>query len=234
MKKFLFLTSLFIFTAYLTVNAEEKAKTEVKVKTEVSAKNSEKPAEQKTPVVGEKAPNFSAKTIRKGKFDLTGFEGKIIVLEWTNLECPFVRKHYDSKNMQNLQKKYTELKNDKGENQVVWVSIVSSARGKQGYLSSNKDAVKAFEKVGSNASQIIRDVNGSIGKLYQAKTTPTLFVIDGQGNLAYAGAVDSIASADSEDLKKAENYVAKAIDELLAGKKVTTPVTESYGCSVKY
>lgn len=181
----------------------------------------------KTAKVGWSAPNIKSKTITGEEFDLADQKGRIVVLEWTNLDCPFVKKHYDSDNMQNLQKKYV----GKG---VTWVSIVSSAEGKQGYFAENQEAVKAFEAKGSNASHVILDPSGKYGNIYQAKTTPHLYVINKKGVLAYAGAIDSIASADKDDIKGAENYVAAAIDDLMAGNKVQKPVTESYGCSVKY
>lgn len=201
--------------------------------TTVPAK-SEEAAKPAFPVVGEAAPEVTAKDIKGNDFSLTAQKGKLVVLEWTNPECPFVHKQYDSNNMQTLQKKYTEVVNDKNEKQIVWVSILSSARGKQGYQSSDEVAQKTFADMKSSADHIILDPEGLIGRTYGAKTTPHMFVVDREGKLAYAGAIDSIASADTMDVEKAENYVAKALDELLAGKKITTPVTDSYGCSVKY
>ncbi|HCR85054.1 MAG TPA: thioredoxin family protein [Alphaproteobacteria bacterium] len=220
MKKFLTLTTAIFVLFSSTANAEG-------IKTDAAAK-------PKFPVVGESAPEITAKDIKGNDFSLAAQKGKLVVLEWTNPECPFVKKHYESNNMQTIQKKYTEAVNDKNEKQIVWVSILSSARGKQGYQSSDKEAQKTFEEQKSKADHIILDAEGIIGKTYGAKTTPHMFVVDKEGKLAYAGAIDSIASADSMDVEKAENYVAKALDELIAGKKITTPVTDPYGCSVKY
>ncbi len=153
-------------------------------------------------------------------------EGQHVVLEWFNNECPYVKKHYDSGNMQALQKKYTE----KG---VKWFSIASSAKGKQGYLeteSANK--VRADRKQLSTA--ILLDSNGEVGKLYGAKTTPHMFVINPKGELIYSGAIDSDSSYRSESIKEAKNYVAQVLDASLKGKKVVQAPTSPYGCSVKY
>lgn len=212
------------------VNATENAVADVKEGAAEMAEEAQNTLEEvaaKVAKVGITAPNIKSQTIKGEEFDLANQKGQIVVLEWTNLDCPFVKKHYDSNNMQNLQKKYV------GQG-VTWVSIVSSAEGKQGYFAENANAVKAFEAKGSNASHVILDPSGKYGNIYQAKTTPHMYVINKEGVLAYAGAIDSIASADKDDVKAADNYVAGAIDDLMAGKKVQKPVTESYGCSVKY
>ena len=177
--------------------------------------------------VGEKAPEIKAVDSNGEEFNLSNYEGNIVVLEWTNKECPFVVKHYKTDNMQNLQKKYAEK-------DVVWVTVVSSAPGKQGHLESGEEANKVAKEQGAEPTHIIRDESGEIGKAYGAKTTPHMYVIDAQGMVAYMGAIDSISSADSADVEKAENYVVAAIDSLIAGEKVETAVTTPYGCGVKY
>ncbi len=177
------------------------------------------------PVVGDAAPDFATKDIKGNPVKLADLKDKVVVLEWNNPNCPFVKKHYESKNMQDLQKKYTE----KG---VVWVSINSSAEGKEGNL-SEEDARNNFIDKGFAATNYVIDADGSIGHLYGASTTPHMYVIN-KGTLVYQGAIDSIASADKADIAKADNYVAKALDEVLGGKAVTTAVTQPYGCGVKY
>lgn len=177
--------------------------------------------------VGQDAPAFKAKNIIDGSdFDLSAHKGKTVVLEWTNPECPFVVKHYGPDNMQSLQR----AAKDKG---VVWVSIVSSAPGKQGHM--NPEAAAAIVKEKNIASSAyILDETGEIGKLYGAKTTPHMFVITGEGKVAYAGAIDSNPDPNPETIKGATNYVTAALDELAAGKPVSIPSTPAYGCSVKY
>jgi len=172
------------------------------------------------------APQFRAIDTRGNLIDLSAFKGNPVVLEWTNPECPFVVKHYQNNNMQNLQKKFT----DQG---VVWLSIISSAPGKQGYSSDHGINSIALSQ-GSSATAIIRDPSGKIGRLYKAKTTPHMFIIDRNGTLVYQGAIDSIRSWDPEDIKDAKNYVDAALTSLLNGKKIKDNKTKPYGCSVKY
>lgn len=176
--------------------------------------------------VGEPAPGFTLTDIEGKEHSLSDFAGKYVVLEWVNLECPFVRKHYDSKNMQALQKDST----DKG---VVWLSICSSAEGKQGNFTSDKWK-EQVEKEGAAPTAVLLDPDGKVGKAYGATTTPEMFVIDAEGKIVYAGAIDSIRSTDVEDVAKAENYVKNALEATMAGKPVETAQTKSYGCSVKY
>lgn len=176
--------------------------------------------------VGEPAPNFSLAGEDGQNHSLADYKGKTVVLEWTNADCPFVKKHYSSGNMQSLQKTYT------GKD-VVWLSIISSAPGKQG----NVDAAGALSNIkekGAAPSHVLLDSKGEVGRLYEAKTTPHMFIIDKSGKLAYAGGIDSEASADPADIATATPYVKSALDELLAGKPVTTAVTRPYGCSIKY
>jgi peroxiredoxin len=175
---------------------------------------------------GKPAPDFKLKSANGKEIQLSQFKGKTVVLEWLNHGCPFVRKHYDSNNMQTLQKKYTAQN-------VVWLSIISSAPGKQGHV-DEEGAKKDFlsNKVGS--TEVLLDPTGSVGKLYEAKTTPHMFVVDKTGNIAYQGAIDDKADTDKASISEAKNYVAQALDEVIAGKKVTAHTTKSYGCSVKY
>lgn len=175
---------------------------------------------------GNPAPVFDAKTTTGVDFNLAAQKGKYVVLEWTNNMCPFVHKYYESHAMQDLQKKETSAG-------VVWVSIISSAEGKEGYV-DDATANKLTADRGASPTYVIRDPDGKIGRMYNAKTTPHMFVIDKDGTLTYEGAIDSIASADQADIAKAQNYVSAALDELRAGKPVAMASTHSYGCSVKY
>lgn len=174
----------------------------------------------------DQAPKFNLKA-EDGKFyGLEKYQGKTIVLEWLNHGCPFVRKHYDSGNMQAIQQKYT----DQG---VVWLSIVSSAEGKQGHVDAS-GAFREKQQYSSKATHILLDPNGEVGRKYGAKTTPHMFIIDEQGKVVYQGAIDSIPSADKDDIAKAQSYVAMALDEKLAGQEIKIAETKAYGCSVKY
>jgi len=178
------------------------------------------------PEVGQPAPAFTLTDSNGQSHNLADFKGKFVVLEWLNHGCPFVKKHYDSNNMQKLQKEYT------GKD-VVWLSIVSSAPGKQGHMSP-AETNQAKEEKGSAATAVLLDEDGTVGQLYGAKATPELYVINPEGNLIYAGAIDDKKSVDPADVEGATNYVKRALDEALAGQPVSTPKTEPYGCSVKY
>lgn len=177
---------------------------------------------------GEPAPAFTLKGLNPKMQDisLADFKGKIVVLEWLNHGCPFVKKHYVTGNMQALQKKYT------GQN-VIWLSVVSSAPGKQGHVDT-EGAIKEKTEHKSAATDVLLDPEGKVGKLYGAKTTPHMFIIDKSGTLVYQGAIDDKADTDKESIPSAKNYVATALDEVITGKKVTAHTTKSYGCSVKY
>lgn len=176
---------------------------------------------------GAPAPAFSnLKDINGKAHNLADYKGKTVVLEWVNYDCPFVKKHYGSNNMQDLQRKYTA----KG---IVWLSVNSSAPGKEGSYSIAEWKQKSAErKVAANA--ILLDPSGKTGKAYGAKTTPHMYIIDGAGVLQYQGAIDSTRSTDAADIKTSQNYVSAALDELAAGKPVSTKETKAYGCSVKY
>jgi hypothetical protein len=157
---------------------------------------------------------------------LSDFKGKVVVLEWTNYSCPFVVKHYGSGNMQKLQA-------DAAAKGVVWLSICSSAPNQQGHATP-ADALKACTEKNSAATAYLIDESGATGRAYGAKRTPEMYVINADGILVYQGAIDDKKSVDPADIATAKNLVAAAIDETLAGKPVSTPETEAYGCSIKY
>lgn len=178
------------------------------------------------PSVGQPAPPFSAVDASGKTVSLADFKGRPVVLEWTNDGCPFVKKHYDSGNMQSLQKTYT-AKN------VAWLTVISSAPGKQGHADGAK-AQKLSADRGAAPSAVLLDDSGALGRLYDAKTTPHLFVIDGAGTLVYAGGIDSVPTADPADIAGAVPYLKNALDDVLAGKPVAAAKTKPYGCSIKY
>lgn len=178
------------------------------------------------PRLGEPAPDFTALDQNGKPAKLSDAKGRIVVLEWYNNGCPFVRKHYDSKNMQRLQRKYTA----KG---VVWYTITTGRKGKEGHMTQSESAER-LKSEGMGSTALLRDESGDVGRLYSAKTTPHMFVIDKKGVLVYQGGIDDKASADQADIKGARNFVASALDETMAGKPVSTPSAPPYGCSVKY
>lgn len=178
------------------------------------------------PEVGKPAPAFTLKDAAGKEYSLADLKGKTVVLEWVNFGCPFVKKHYSSQNMQKLQKQ-AEADN------VVWLSICSSAPGKQG--NDTPDFAKTESaKYGAAPSAYLIDADGAVGKLYGAKTTPEMFIINKEGTLVYMGAIDDNNSPDPSVIPDSKNYVKAALDEVSAGKPVTTSSTKSYGCSVKY
>jgi peroxiredoxin len=175
---------------------------------------------------GEMAPDFKG-TDSNGKTQtLSQYRGKYVVLEWANRGCPYEQKHYKSGNMETLQKEWTA----KG---VVWLSVLSSAPGQQGYVTPAEENQYLITMHAVPTAAIL-DPSGTIGRLYDAKTTPHMFVIDPSGKLIYEGAIDDKPSTDPNSLNGAHNYVSRALEESMAGKPVTTPVTRSYGCNVKY
>ena len=177
--------------------------------------------------VGKAAPDFKFTDINGAEHSIAGFKGKTVVLEWTNPGCPFVVKFYKNGDMPKIQ---TQALADPN---VVWISINSSAEGKEGSLTID-EAKKEVADKGFKSTAYVIDKSGEFGKLYGAKTTPHMFVIDKDGNVAYQGAIDSIKSFDTEDIAKADNYVLKALESLAKGEKPAVTSTESYGCSVKY
>lgn len=176
--------------------------------------------------VRQPAPNFTAVDSNGKSHQLSDFKGKTVVLEWTNHQCPFVRKHYESNNMQKTQKQATA----KG---VVWLSIISSAPGQQGNV-NGKQANTLITERKASPTAVLLDPDGKVGRLYSARTTPHMFVIVPDGTLAYMGAIDSISSSDKTDVPKAKNYVSAAVEQVLKGQPVTTQTTQPYGCTVKY
>ncbi|MDQ6859650.1 MAG: thioredoxin family protein [Verrucomicrobiota bacterium] len=179
-----------------------------------------------SPKVGSAAPDFSLTDSKGQKHSLGDLKGKWVVLEWFNPECPFVKKHYGSGNMQKLQAEYT----GKG---VTWLSIDSSAQGKEGNLTPEAAKAKIGEwKMQSTA--LLLDVDGKTGQAYGAKNTPHMFIINPDGKIVYGGAIDNKPTANPADIGSATNYVKVALDESLGGKPVSTANTKPYGCSVKY
>lgn len=178
------------------------------------------------PEIGKPAPEFSLPTMEGKTADVSSYKGKYVVLEWINHGCPFVKKHYESGNMQSLQKEVT------GKD-VVWLSVASSAKGKEGYFTA-KGWEKLYKEKDMASTAVLLDPDGKVGHLYGAKTTPHMFIINPEGLLIYKGAIDDKRSTDAAEVKTAKNYVRQALDEALAGKPVSEASTEAYGCSVKY
>jgi peroxiredoxin len=176
--------------------------------------------------VGDPAPDFTATDSNGQSHHLADYKGKYVVLEWHNQGCPFTRKHYASGNMQHLQKEWTE----KG---VVWLTVISSAPGTQGYVTApeENDYVKKMNAV---PTAVLLDPDGNLGHLYAAKTTPHMFIIDPKGVLIYNGAIDDHPTPDQGDIPNSKNYVSEALEQAMSGKQVSDPATRPYGCSVKY
>jgi len=177
------------------------------------------------PKVGEAAPAFSARDSRGATVQLADYREKLVVLEWTNDGCPFVQKHYQG-NMQGLQRAATE----KG---VAWLSVISSAPGKQGHVTGPQAETLTITR-NATPTAVLLDETGTLGRLYGAQTTPHMFIVDPEGTLIYAGGIDSIASADVADIAKARPHLQIALNEALADKPISQPLTKPYGCSVKY
>ena len=176
--------------------------------------------------VGEPAPDFTGLDTRGNSHTLSDYRGKRVILEWTNHDCPYVRKHYGSGNMQEQQRAAT------GQG-AVWLSVISSAPGKQGHVTpAQADALTVQRNAAPSA--VILDETGDIGRLYGAKTTPHMYIIDTDGKLAYMGGIDSIASSDPADIEKAVQFVPAALAKMMNGEPIASSVTRPYGCSVKY
>jgi peroxiredoxin len=176
--------------------------------------------------VGNAAPDFTGIDSNGKTHKLSEYRGKFVVLEWTNNGCPYTQKHYESGNMQALQKQWTE----KG---VVWLTVLSSAQGEQGYMTASQENAY-IGKVHASPTAALLDPAGTIGHEYEARTTPHMFVIDPSGKLIYAGAIDDHPTSDPSDIKSSKNYVSDALSDAIAGKQVATSYTRPYGCSVKY
>jgi|KBSSwiStaDraftv2_1062776.scaffolds.fasta_scaffold356064_1 hypothetical protein len=184
------------------------------------------PAAHAAPAIGQPAPGFSAVDAEGRTRSLAEFKGRIVVLEWHNEGCPYVKKHYGSGAMQSLQKSATA-------GGVVWLTVISSAPHTQGYLAG--EAAKGWKaKYGASSTALLLDPAGKVGHAYDARTTPHMYVVDKAGKLAYMGGIDDKPVADPASLKGAKNYVTAALADLKAGRPVATPVTKAYGCSVKY
>jgi peroxiredoxin len=176
--------------------------------------------------VGETAPAFTA-TDSNGRVDkLSDYHGKFVVLEWSNRGCPYTQKHYNSGNMQRLQREWTS----RG---VVWLTVLSSAPGKQGYVTASEENAY-LSQVKAAPTAVLLDPSGALGHLYDAKTTPQMFIISPQGTLIYNGAIDDRPTTDVADVNGARNYVSAALKEATAGNPVSQPTSRPYGCSVKY
>jgi peroxiredoxin len=176
--------------------------------------------------IGQAAPDFTATDTNGKAHKLADYRGKFVVLEWTNRGCPYTQKQYNSGNMQRLQHDWTA----KG---VVWFTVVSSAPGQQGYVTAPEE--NAFvKKVNAAPTAVLLDPSGELGHLYDAKTTPHMFIISPEGTLIYNGAIDDRPTTDVADIDGAKNYLSIALDEAMSGKPVTNPTTRPYGCSVKY
>ena len=176
--------------------------------------------------VGDAAPEFAAIASNGKTVRLTDYRGKYVVLEWHNNGCPYVGKHYNSGNMQRLQKQWTSQG-------VVWFTVLSSAPGKQGYVTASEENDYLAKEHAAPTAALL-DPTGEIGHLYDAKTSPQMVVIDPQGIVIYSGAIDDKPTTDLQDVPGASNYVSLALEEAMAGKPVQTPATRPYGCSVKY
>lgn len=176
-------------------------------------------------VPGKPAPAFQVKDSKGEMQSLAGLKGKWIVLEWFNKDCPYVKKHYSVGNMQKIQKVYAD--------KATWLTVISSAKGKQGHLSP-AEAVKVATENKSAAKAILLDEDGVMGRAYGAKTTPHMYIINPEGIVVYAGAIDDNDSANSNVIPKSKNFVTLALESAMAGKPIETATTRPYGCSVKY
>ena len=176
--------------------------------------------------IGQSAPEFTATDSKGAPVSLSQYRGKVVVLEWTNADCPYTHKHYASGNMQSLQSLAQK-------NNVVWLSVISSAPGKQGYVNGS-GADQLTVSRGASPTAVLLDPSGTLGRLYGAKTTPHMFVIDKNGALQYMGGIDSLATADAGDIPNAEPYLKEAMLAVTEGHPVAHAVTRPYGCSVKY
>lgn len=176
--------------------------------------------------VGEPAPDFTSVDSNAKSQRLSDYKGKYVVLEWHNQGCPYTKKHYESGNMQRLQKEWT----GKG---VIWLTVISSAPGTQGFVTPTQEN-EYVKQMGAAPTAVLMDPGGTLGHLYAAKTTPHMYIIDPGGTLIYNGAIDDHPTSDPGDIKNSKNYVSSALSEALAGKPVTDAATRPYGCSVKY
>lgn len=179
------------------------------------------------PKIGEKAPDFVGVDTAGNSHSLSDFAGQTVVLEWTNHDCPFVKKHYSSSNMQDQQRMA------KDEHGVVWLTIISSSPGTQGHVSPEQaDELTTSRDAAPTA--VLLDEAGTIGRAYDARVTPHMYIIDASSNLVYMGGIDSNPSANPADIPEATQYVVQALKEMAAGEPISEPITRPYGCSIKY
>ncbi len=178
------------------------------------------------PQIGEPAPPFTATDTNGKTHSLSDFRGETVVLEWTNHGCPYVQKHYDTGNMQALQK-------DATEDGAVWLSVISSAPGKQGHVSA-KRANELTQARNADPTAVLLDPKGKVGRAYEAKTTPHMYIINPDGELVYMGAIDDRPTTRDSDIEGARNYVREALNAMENGEEIPKQVTRAYGCSVKY
>lgn len=183
-------------------------------------------ASQAAPSVGQQAPDFTLTDTSGKTVHLSDFKGKLVVLEWFNPGCPYVRKHYNSANMQGTQK-------ETGAKGVVWLAINSTEKTSYDYLAPSQLASWVTEQKAA-PTQTLMDEEGTVGKAYGARTTPHMYIIGPQGTLIYAGGIDSIPSSRPDDVKTAVNYVKQGVREALAGQPISNATTRPYGCSIKY
>jgi hypothetical protein len=176
--------------------------------------------------IGDKAPDFTATDTNGQSHKLSEYTGKFVVLEWHNRGCPYTQKHYTSGNMERLQREWTA----KG---VIWLTVISSAPGKQGYVTA-ADENSYVKEMKAAPTAVLLDPTGAVGHLYDAKTTPQMIIINPQGLMIYDGAIDDKPTTDTADISGAKNYVQQALEEAMAGKAVSVASTRPYGCAVKY
>jgi peroxiredoxin len=176
------------------------------------------------PEVGKAAPSFTATDTEGVSHSLSDFRGKFVVLEWLNFGCPFVRKHYDTGNMQALQRRYLDK-------DVVWLSVVTTA---EGAMPEGETVAASVAERNGAPTAILLDEGGALGRTYDARTTPHMYIVDPEGTLRYMGAIDDRPTTEKEDVEGATNYVAEALDAAMAGEDITVSLTKPYGCNVKY
>jgi len=176
--------------------------------------------------VGEPAPDFTATDTNGKVHKLSEYRSKFVVLEWTNRGCPYTQKHYNSGNMQRLQREWTGTG-------IIWLTVISSAPGEQGYVTAPEENAY-LQEVKAAPTAVLLDPSGAVGHLYDAKTTPHMFIVNSQGTLIYNGAIDDRPTTDLSDINGAKNYVSASLQEATSGKPVSNPTTRPYGCSVKY
>jgi peroxiredoxin len=185
------------------------------------------------PELQKPAPDFTAQGSDGKTYKLSDLKGQHVVLEWWNKDCPYVRKHYDSGNMQALQQQYAKADDKKEKPKVLWLTVLSSAPGKQGHVSA-AEANRLMADAKASPTTVLLDPKGDVGRAYEAKTTPHMFVIDPKGTLVYMGAIDDKPRTDKAEIATAKNYVREALDASLAGKRIEVASSKPYGCSVKY